>query len=180
LICSTSGDAYFELCYLPDFTKAFRAIKGNVKSFMENFRHEDIRKGKDDFAALNIIGMSACYSPNVNAPDGFDLPFDSETGEIRADIWAKWLENDPVRMAEKFAENLKSLKLLFIDAGTRDEFALDLGARILCRRLKDFGIPHIYEEFDDGHFNIAHRYNRSLELISERIVHHRDTENTEG
>jgi enterochelin esterase family protein len=66
-------------------------------------------------------------------------------------------------------ENLKSLKLLFIDAGTRDEFALDLGAKILCRRLKEFDIPYLTEEFDDGHFNIGYRQNRSLELISQNF-----------
>lgn len=168
LICSTSGDAYFELCYLPDIPKAFRAIKGKPKEFIENFWREE-KKGKDDFAALNIIGMSACYSPNENSETGFDLPFDLETGEIRADVWARWLEHDPVRLIEKYAENLKSLQLLYIDAGTRDEFALDLGARILCKKLKDFGVEHIHEEFDDGHMQISYRYNRSLELISERI-----------
>jgi enterochelin esterase family protein len=178
LVCSTSGDAYFELCYLPDVPKAFRAIKGDAKSFMEKFRREE-KKGKDDFPALNIIGMSACYSPNENAKLGFDLPFDLQTGEIRSDVWQKWLDNDPTRLVEKSVENLKSLKLLYIDAGTRDEFALDLGARILCKRLKDFGVPFIHEEFDDGHMQISYRYNRSLELISERILHHRDTKFTE-
>ena len=72
-------------------------------------------------------------------------------------------------LVEKSVENLKSLKLLYIDAGTRDEFALDLGASILCKKLKDFDIPHIHEEFDDGHFNISYRYNRSLELISQNF-----------
>lgn len=166
LICSTSGDAYFELCYLPDIPKAFRAIRGNPKAFIEKFWREE-KKGKDDFPALNIIGMSACYSPNEDSEIGFDLPFDMETGEIRADIWAKWLEHDPVRLVEKYVENLKNLKLLYVDAGTRDEFALDLGARILCKKLKDFDISHIHEEFDDGHMQISYRYNRSLELISQ-------------
>ncbi len=178
LICSTSGDAYFELCYLPDVPKAFRAIKGNAKNFIENFWREE-KKGKNDFAALNIIGMSACYSPNPESELGFDLPFDLDTGEIRSEIWAKWLENDPTRLVEKSVENLKSLKLLYIDAGTRDEFALDLGARILCSRLKDFDVNFVHEEFDDGHMQISYRCNHSLELISERIFHHRDTENTE-
>jgi S-formylglutathione hydrolase FrmB len=168
LVCSTSGDAYFELCYLPDIPKAFRAIKGNPKEFLEKFWREE-KKGKDDFPALNIIGMSACYSPNENSPLGFDLPFDLETGEIREDVWTRWLAHDPVRLVEKHVENLKSLKLLYIDAGTRDEFALDLGARIFCKKLKDFDIPHIHEEFDDGHFSIAYRQNRSLELISENF-----------
>jgi len=166
LIGSTSGDAYFEHCYLPDIPKAFRVIKGAPEQFMKNFRDENVRKGKDDFSGLNIIGMSACYSPNGA---DFDFPFDLKTGEIRPDVWAKWLAHDPVRLVEKSVENLKSLKLLYIDAGTRDEFHLDLGARILCERLKDFDIPHLHEEFDDGHFNISYRQNRVLELISQNF-----------
>lgn len=168
LACSTSGDAYFEHCYLPDIPKAFRAVKGEPQKFIEKFWDEDAKKGKDDFSAFNIIGMSACYSPNGA---DFDLPFDLETGEIREGVWAKWLAHDPVRLVEKSVENLKSLKLLYIDAGTRDEFALDIGARILVERLKKFDVPHIHEEFDDGHFNISYRQNRSLELISEKIGH---------
>jgi enterochelin esterase family protein len=111
--------------------------------------------------------MSACYSPNGT---DFDLPFDLHTGEIRHEVWLRWIEHDPVRLVEKSVENLKSLSLLYLDAGTRDEFGLDLGARILSRRLHEFGIAHIHEEFDDGHFNIAYRYDRSLELISSRIA----------
>lgn len=166
LACSTSGDAYFEHCYLQDIPKAFRAIKGEPQKLIEKFWNEDAKKGKDDFSGLNMIGMSSCYSPNGA---DFDLPFDLETGEIREDVWAKWLEHDPVRLVEKSVENLKSLKLLYIDAGTKDEFALDLGARILVERLKKHDIPHIHEEFDDGHFNISYRQNRSLELISEHF-----------
>jgi enterochelin esterase family protein len=169
LACSTSGDAYFEHCYLPDIPKAFRAVKGAPEKLLEKFWNEDAKKGKDDFSGLNIIGMSACYSPNPQSALGFDLPFDLQTGEIRRDVWTRWLAHDPVRLVEKSVENLKSLKLLYIDAGTRDEFALDLGARILCEKLKKFDIPHIHEEFDDGHFNIGYRQNRSLELISENI-----------
>jgi enterochelin esterase family protein len=169
LACSTSGDAYFEFCYFPGIAEGFRAIKGDPKALIEKFWRETERKGKDDFAALNTIGMSACYAPNDAAELGFDLPFDLETGEIRWDVWARWLEHDPVRLVEKSVENLKSLKLLFVDAGTRDEFALDLGAKILCKRLEEFGIAFLTEEFDDGHFNIGYRQNRSLELISQNF-----------
>jgi len=154
---------------LPDIQKAFRAIRGNPQAFIEKFWREE-KKGKDDFPALNIIGMSACYSPNKDSEIGFDLPFDMETGEILEDVWTKWIEHDPIRLVEKHAEDLKTLKLLYIDAGTRDEFALDLGARILCKRFKDFGVPFIHEEFDDGHMQISYRQNRSLELISEHLI----------
>ena len=175
LVCSTAGDAYFEYCYPMDFAKAFRLINGDTAVFMKQFWATE-RHGKDDHSAINTIGMAACYSANGN---DFDLPFDLETGEIREDVWARWLEHDPVRLVEKSVETLKLLKLLFIDAGTSDEFALDVGARILSNKLTDFGVPHIHEEFDDGHFSISYRYDRSLELISSRILHHRDTENTE-
>jgi S-formylglutathione hydrolase FrmB len=165
LACSTSGDAYFEHCYLPDISKAVRVIKGDPARFMRKFWEEE-KKGKNDFPAVNVIGMAACYSPHGTEPE---LPMCLETGEIREEIWARWLENDPVRLVEKHVENLRSLKLLYIDAGTRDEFGLDLGAKILCKRLERFGIDHIHEEFDDGHFNISYRYNRSLELISRSL-----------
>jgi enterochelin esterase family protein len=169
LVCSTSGDCYFEYSYQPGFADAVRAIKGEPLKIIEKFWDETKRKGKDDFAALNTIGMSACYSPNEAAEIGFDLPFDLDTGEILPAVLERWRANDPVFMVENYVENLKSLKLLFIDAGTRDEFGLDLGARILCSRLNGNDVPHIHEEFDDGHFNISYRQNRSLEMISNAL-----------
>lgn len=162
LVCSTAGDAYFEYCYPADFPKAFRSIKGDADRFMREFWSTE-RKPRDFHSALNTIGMAACYSPNG---EGFDLPFDTKTGEMRNDIWEKWLEHDPIRLVEKYVENLKSLRLLYLDAGTRDEFALDVGARILSKKLRGHGIEHIHEEFDDGHMGISYRYDRSLEMIS--------------
>jgi enterochelin esterase family protein len=166
LCASHAGDAYFEHCYLPDIPKAFRAIKGDPKAFVEKFWAEE-KKGKNDFPAFNLLGMSACYSPNPEAELGFDLPFDLQTGEIDFSIFSRWLDHDPVRMIEKYADALKSLKLLYLDAGTSDEFGLDIGARIFVSKLKHAGINHVHEEFSDGHFNISYRYDRSLELISE-------------
>lgn len=164
-----AGDCYFEMCYKPDFKKAFKAIKNDPFKLIEKFYDEESNKGKFDFDGLNIIGMSACYSPNKESDWGFDLPFDLTTGEIREDVWQRWLAHDPVYLVENSVEALKSLKLFFLDAGTSDEFALDIGAKILVDRLKKHGIPHKHEEFDGGHFNINHRYNRTFELISENI-----------
>ncbi|HEX8748667.1 MAG TPA: alpha/beta hydrolase-fold protein [Pyrinomonadaceae bacterium] len=166
LAASHSGDAYFEYCYTPDFIKYVRKIGSNDPSaFLEKFWREE-RKDKDDVTLLNVLAMSACYSPDASAPLGLRLPFDTTTGELTPEVWARWLENDPVRMVEHYRDELRSLRLLYIDAGRRDEFALDLGARVLAARLKEHDIAFVHEEFDDGHFNISYRYDRSLELIS--------------
>jgi S-formylglutathione hydrolase FrmB len=162
MVCSIAGDAYFEYCYPMDFAKAFRVIKGDPKAFMSKIWSTE-KHVRDAHSAINTIGMAACYSPNGT---DFDLPFDLETGVIRHEVWQRWLEHDPVRLAPKHATSLRSLKLLFLDAGRSDEFNLDVGARILSKTLQDNGIDHIHEEFDGGHFSISYRFDRSLELIS--------------
>lgn len=165
MVCSIAGDAYFEYCYPMDFAKAFRVIKGDPVAFMAKIWSTE-KHVRDAHSAINTIGMAACYSPNGT---NFDLPFDLETGEIREDVWQRWLEHDPVRLVEKYADRLRSLKLLFLDAGKSDEFNLDIGARILSSKLKQYAINHVHEEFDGGHFGISYRFDRSLTLISDAL-----------
>ena len=168
-VASHSGDCYFEYCYLPDFPKTFRTVRGDPAGFIEKFWSQE-KKGKDDVAALNILAMSACYSPDPQETLGFRLPFDLQTGKIAPAVWARWLEHDPVRMAPRYRDALSSLKLLYLDAGKRDEFALDIGARTLASRLREMKVRFTHEEFDDGHFNISYRYDRSLALISKAMT----------
>jgi len=118
------------------------------------------------FPAINTLAMASCYSPNPRTKLGFDLPIDEKTGELREEVWRRWLEWDPVSMAGRYARNLKKLSLLFLDCGTRDEFQLHHGMRIFHRKAKSLGIPHAVEEFDDGHMNIPYRFDRSLEMAS--------------
>ena len=169
LATSNAGDCYFDYCYKADFPKAFKSINGKPFDLLRRFYDEEANKGKYAFEGINIIGMSACYSPNENSEWGFDLPFNLKTGELRIEVWQRWLEHDPIQLVQKHVEDLKSLKLLYLDAGTRDEFALDIGAKILVERLNKHQIPHLHEEFDGGHFNTFYRYNRALELISENF-----------
>lgn len=170
LVASHSGDAYFEYCYTPDFIKYVRRIGADdPTAFLEKFWREE-QKGKDDVTLLNVLAMSACYSPDASHPLGLRLPFDTRTGELIPEVWERWLSHDPVRMVERYADALRTLHLLYLDAGTRDEFALDMGARILAARLKEHGIGFVHEEFSDGHFNISYRYDRSLEQISKAVL----------
>ncbi len=166
-----SGDMYFEYAYLPDFPKAVAPLQrhGGIDGFLAHFDRE-VKKSDESVAALNIVAMAACYSPNPAMPAGIDLPFEIETGEIRGDVWARWLEHDPIRILPERAEALRRARLVFLDCGTRDEWNLHLGARIFASGLRERGIAHIHEEFADGHMKITYRYERSLELLTRSLA----------
>ena len=83
----------------------------------------------------------ACYSAD---PDGtIRHPFDPATGELIPNPWERWLRRDPVRMARtpEGAAALRSMRAIYIDAGDRDEYFLDLGAEAFRRACLAAGSP---------------------------------------
>jgi hypothetical protein len=127
------------------------------------------RKTGELVGALSVVAMAACYSPNPRSPWGFDLPVDLATGEPVAAVWRRWLGHDPLHLARAHLPALRRLRLLYFDCGRRDEYHLQWGARRLAARLRGHGVPHRYEEFDDGHMDTAYRYDRSLPLLWEAL-----------
>ena len=162
-----SGDMYFDYCYRADVPKACTVLQraGGPGAFLTAFEARR-QKDKDDFLALNILAMAACYSPDPAAELGVALPFDLATGAFRDDVWARWLAHDPLALLAAHADALRSLRLLYLDCGSRDEFHLHHGARLFTRELARLGIAHTYEEFDDGHMNVPYRYDVSLPRLA--------------
>jgi hypothetical protein len=116
--------------------------------------------------------MAAAYSAHDDGT--VDLPFDVETGQLRPEVWERWLRWDPVRMAcePAAAETLRSLRAIWIDSGKSDEYYLDLGATAFRRVLGEVGVPDDvirFELFDGRHGNIAWRYPLSLAVLVERL-----------
>src|SRR5436305_4322846 len=107
----------------------------------------------DDGLILITLGCSACFSAN---PDGsVELPFDPRSGRIREDVWARWLDWDPVRMVPRYADAMRSQRAIWIDAGTRDEWFLDLGGQAMVDALADIGVTDVhFELYDAGHGGI--------------------------
>jgi len=166
-----SGDLYFDYCYRGDVPRFCSLIQeaGGVAEWFAKFERK-IQKGKDDLFALNLLAMAAAYSPNPKtAPFGIDLPCDLESGAFRDEVWQRWLELDPIRLVERHAAALRSLSLLYLDCGVRDEWHLHHGARLLHRKLESLGIAHRHEEFDDGHMNVSYRYDVSLPRLARAL-----------
>lgn len=170
-VASHSGDAFFEICYamdVPKFVTLLGKYGGSALAFTRKFLAARDKSSFDPIG-INMIAMAACYSPNPDSPLGFDLPFDCRTGEPIPKVWARWKEKDPVALAGRHRANLKRLKTLYFDCGTRDEFFLHLGARKLSSVLKRLGVRHLHEEHGLGHFDMAERYDRSLVLLSRHL-----------
>jgi S-formylglutathione hydrolase FrmB len=167
-----AGDALFELCYLPEFGPAVRALRdeydGSFQRFWEDFRSRPASSKRSDHNLLNMYCMAACYSAE---PDGsVTLPFDPQTGKIRPEVWERWLAVDPVRMAPEHAEALRSMRGIYIDAGKRDEFFLDLGAQAFANELDAIGVECFFELFDAGHGAIEYRYPKAWRYLADKLA----------
>jgi enterochelin esterase family protein len=170
LAADHSGDKYFDFCYRADIPACVAALgryERSVGEFLRGFPQPPEARGRGWFTLVNMVAMASCYSPNADAPGGIDLPFDPYTGELRPDVWRRWLRHDPVEMVGDHAGALRSLRFYYLDCGSWDEHHLHLGSRVYARKLAELGIAHVYEEFDGGHMNVAHRYDVSLARISE-------------
>jgi hypothetical protein len=167
-------DSFFEYCYVPDLPKAAGALAGaqDAAAWLEGARRRarETKLGGGDHAPLNVIGMAAHYSPRPGAPLGLDLPFELPSGRIREDVWARWLEHDPVRFVPRAADAYRRLAGVYLDAGTRDEFNLRWGVRMVAAALREAGVTVEHQEFEDGHMGTSYRYEQSLRWIVPRLA----------
>jgi hypothetical protein len=174
-LATHAGDALFELCYLQEFGVCVRALRddyeGSWERFFADFRSRPAFSKPTDNQLLNEWAMAACYS--ADADGTVRLPFDAATGQLVPDVWERWLAWDPVRMARmpRHAEALRGLRAIYIDAGKRDEWWLDLGAQAFRHALADIGVTDVYFElFDAGHGDIEYRYPIALRYLAERLA----------
>jgi S-formylglutathione hydrolase FrmB len=171
-LASHAGDALFEHCYLSEFARAARALRdhygGSYERFFADFRSRPAFSKDSDDALLDAWAMAACYSAE---PDGtVTLPFDPATGRLRDEVWRRWLALDPVRMAAGHAEALRSLRGIYLDAGRKDEYWLDLGAAAFSAELDALGVEHVLELFDATHSGIEYRYPKALAFLAELLT----------
>jgi S-formylglutathione hydrolase FrmB len=169
-----AGDSLYELCYLREFGPIARALRecgGDIMAWWADFQTRPSLSKPEDMVLLPMLGCAAAFSAN---PDGsIELPLEPSTGRVRDDIWQRWLDWDPVRMAPRHADALRSARAIWIDAGTRDDFYLDLGATAFHDELRKLGVDESrvhFELFPAGHGGIDYRYPLALEWMARRLA----------
>jgi hypothetical protein len=152
-IADHSGDAYFEFVYFHDWPQSLTDLAqhalpkrrqgpidvrqaednvargmddGRVKRFLQAFWKKKKPSDRDVHTIMNVC-MAATYDPDPNAPLGFRIPFNLETGELLPSRWEKWRAHDPVNLVEPYRKNLKSLRGIYIDCGWRDQYHIHFG-----------------------------------------------------
>ena len=170
-LASHAGDALFECCYLADFRQIARRLRddyeGSYEAFFEQLAKADPVSFEKHGGPLETYGYAACYSPDPERPGKALLPFEIETGRLVGEVWERWLALDPVRMAPGHADALRSMRRIYLDAGRKDEYYLDLGAQAFAGELDRLGVEHTLELFDGKHGGLTYRYPGAIrELVT--------------
>jgi hypothetical protein len=148
-----------------------RQYDHDIMKWWEDFCSRQPFSKEADVTLLMLPGVSACFSA---AEDGTaELPFDPVSGVLRPEQWQRWLDWDPVRMVPQYAKAVRSLRAVWVDAGTRDESYLDLGAERFRAEVTKAGLPEdrlYFELFEAGHAGIEYRYPLSLAWLAKRLA----------
>ena len=103
-LATHAGDSLYEFCYLPEFAKDVRHLRGydgDIWRWWADFRSRTSLTAEADMDLVMLLGVAACFSAQ---PDGtVELPFDPRTGVLRRSVWQRWLDWDPVRMVPAYA-----------------------------------------------------------------------------
>ncbi len=122
----------------------------------------------DEYSWL-AYGLGSCYTPNPDNPPYYvDLPIEFPSGALIEPLWQRWLSYDPVVSWRARADNLRRMRGILLDAGSHDQYDLQIGHRILHHDLTDADIAHDFEEHAGTHTSLLYeRIQASLGWFSQ-------------
>jgi S-formylglutathione hydrolase len=124
---------------------------------------------KADFGTKALFASAAAWSPNPALPPFYvDLPV--KNGEWQPSIMAKWSANRPLTTLDQYILNLKKLKAIAFDAGTRDQ-GIAASIKVLDQELNKYSIDHFFEIYEGDHINrVAERIaTKMLQFFSDNL-----------
>ena len=125
---------------------------------------------KADFGTKAAFASAAAWSPNPARPPFYvDLPV--EDGKMQPEVLVKWNANRPLATLDQNINNLKKLRAIAFDAGTRDE-SIAASIKVLDQELNKYGVKHEFEIYEGNHINrVAERIERKmLTFFSQNLV----------
>ncbi|HET7137865.1 MAG TPA: alpha/beta hydrolase-fold protein [Gaiellaceae bacterium] len=162
-VAAHAPDALFEVTLAHGFPQAARALQGS--SLVEYWTSFAGLRSRSDAVVVELSAAAAAFGDGT-------LPFD-ELGRVDETAFGRWLEHDPVRLVPRHVEAVRGLRGVWLDAGNRDEYFLDLGALALREALLAAGLPEDrvhFELVEGGHGGMSHRYPLSLAWLVERLA----------
>jgi len=170
-ISINSGDMGFDALYVPALLEDLPLLAKHGNS-IEKMWTANLAKKKSSFreqVAMMDFAQSAFYDPDPSQFMSMRLPLDPYTGEFIPERWANWMAHDPVVMFDEKGNELKKLKLIYMDCGDHDNFRIHLGMRRFAKKLRAAGIAHTYEEFDDDHMDVDYRMDVFLPVLARAL-----------
>jgi hypothetical protein len=136
---------------------------------------DDLKPHEKPYPSQAYMALGAAWSPNpANRPFFADLPVARRGGESQRveAVEARWSANMPVAMVDQYRTNLRRLRGIAFDVGTRDQFThIPPTNRAFAAALKRNGIPYSFEEYDGDHNDKApHRIEAKLLPFFSRVL----------
>jgi hypothetical protein len=141
-IAMLSADSYFD----------FKARSRFYTYFNHTFPNPLVGPARGDMASWFCYSFASAFTPNPARPPYYcDFPVEYPSGKLVDELWARWLEFDPILNYQERLENLMMLRGILLDVGCRDEHGGHYGQRILSRRLTKAAIVHEAREHEGSH-----------------------------
>jgi hypothetical protein len=170
---SHAGGGLFEVTIRPFFRVAVRALRdrygGDVERFLRTLSGPAPLAHPDDIHLLLQWGFAAAYS--ADADGTIRLPYDTATAEVVDELWERWLDWDYPRLVAQHTDALRTMRAIYFDCGSRDEWYVDLTMEWMRRRLTALGVRDLHTDlFDAAHGAIEYRYPLGLRYLAERLA----------
>jgi enterochelin esterase-like enzyme len=170
-IAINSGDMGFDALFIPtlfDDLELLRKHEYSIEKYVRHIESQPKLKDKDRMCLMDLA-MSAFYDPDPSQFRNMRLPIDPHTGELIPERWANWMKHDPVMMFDAKGEELRKLKLIYMDCGNHDQFRIQYGMRRFAKKMKAAGIAHTYEEYEDDHSDVDYRMDVFLPALAKAL-----------
>jgi hypothetical protein len=170
---SHAGGGLFEVSIRPFFRVAARRLRDGLRR-LDRALPDELRRGPAPLAHpldLHVLlqwGFSAAYSADPDGDDSPPLRRRNGTGDPRALGTVARVGLSDARPAP--CRGSRGMRAIYVDAGTSDEWYLDLTAEWLRRELTALGVPDLRVElFDATHLAIEYRYPIGLRYLADRL-----------